>query len=99
MDDMSQQASARGIETEYIDADGRRRVIAPDAIARLITAIPADGEAPRRIFPSTIVVRHGRAARIKPVRRWRGSIRWEIVAQERISGGESATPRISLPPD
>jgi 4-alpha-glucanotransferase len=99
MDDMSQQASARGIAIEYIDADGRRQVVAPDAIARLVAAIPVDAGAARRIFPSTVVVRHGRTAAIKPARRWRGSVRWEVVDQGRISAGESATPRISLPPD
>lgn len=103
MDDISRQAARRGIETEYVDAGGVRRVVDPFAIARLIEAIPPHRNAYRRIFAPTAVVRHGSKAHIKAARRYRGSIRWDVYTYEReaerIAGGESATADIALPLD
>src|SRR6266700_7778032 len=66
MHDLCEQAALRGIETEYIDASGQRRVVDPGTIARLIEAIPHDDKAQRRIFAPTIVVPCGRACRVGP---------------------------------
>jgi 4-alpha-glucanotransferase len=97
MDATLHQAALRGIEIEYVDAGGQHRVVPPQAVARLIEALPANAR--RRIFPPTVVVRRGHACWIRPSARWRGSIRWELFAQQKISEGESATPRIALPAD
>jgi 4-alpha-glucanotransferase len=99
MDDIADQASVRGIETEYIDANGALQVAAAGTIARLIEAIPADRAREGRIYPPTIVLRRGSALRIRPSRRWRGAVRWEIFGEDRAASGEGATPLITLPRD
>jgi len=99
MGDIIEQTSWRGIETEYVDADGRRQVVSPLTLLRLVEAIPADRQARSRIFAPTIVARRGREVRLKPSGRWQGSIRWEVFTPEGIVVGEGATPGVALPGD
>jgi 4-alpha-glucanotransferase len=99
MDDIIEQTLRRGIETEYVDAGGRRRVVSPLTLLRLVEAIPADRQARSRIFAPTIVARRGREVRLKPSGRWQGSIRWEVFTSEGIVVGEGATPGVALPGD
>ena len=54
-----EQAALRGIETEYTDAGGQRRIVGTPTIARLIEAIPVEANRQRRIFPTVVVVRRG----------------------------------------
>jgi 4-alpha-glucanotransferase len=97
MDVILEQAALRGIETEYIDAAGQRRIVGAPTIARLIEAIPVEANRARRIFPPVVVVRRGQRGRIGPSRSWEGRIRWEMFAEGRTLRGETATPHIALP--
>jgi 4-alpha-glucanotransferase len=97
MDVILEQAALRGIETEYTDAGGQRRIVGEPTIARLIEAIPVEANRQRRIFPTVVVVRRGQMARIGPSKPWQGHIRWELIADGSTRRGESPTPHIALP--
>ena len=97
MDVIREQAALRGIETEYIDSAGQRRIVGVPTIARLIEAIPVEANWERQIFPSVVVVRRGQMARIGPLRPWQGRARWELAADGSTHRSERPTPHIVLP--
>ncbi|PYB42952.1 hypothetical protein, partial [Legionella pneumophila] len=57
--DLYAKAQSLGIQTEYIDGSGHRRVTTPEALTAILDALPP--HAPRRIIVDPVVIRAGRA--------------------------------------
>ena len=59
--DLFTKARELGIDTEFVDGQGRRHVTDAAALKIILDALPA--ETPRRILGQAVVVRSGRPAR------------------------------------
>jgi 4-alpha-glucanotransferase len=96
MDELLQRAQRAGIETQYWDAFGRLRHVAPAVISRIADVLAA-GEN-RRILPRTIVVRGQVPHEIHLIGTEGLPLHWEIVSDQKIAEGEANSPVFALPP-
>jgi 4-alpha-glucanotransferase len=70
--DLYAKAQSLGIQTEYIDGSGHRRVTTPEALTAILAALPP--HTPRRIVIDPVVVRGGPAAgAMEALQRQRGA--------------------------
>jgi 4-alpha-glucanotransferase len=99
MDRISERAAQRGIETEYQDGLGCRRVVEPQVLARLLDIMAAKGEPERRMLPWTVVIRRGRDRRQRLDAPDGCEIRWNISTAETTVAGEGQSSSIVLPED
>src|SRR5579864_5887639 len=76
--DLFARARELGIETEFVDGQGRRHVTDAAALKIILEALPA--EPPRRILGRAVVVRSGRPARSELGSAARLPVDWKIVA-------------------
>ncbi len=96
--DLFAKAKDLGIQPEFIDALGKRRVTSETALKTIIDALPAP--VPHRLLREAVVMRSGRPARteLEPVATF--PLRWKIVADLKvIAEGEVHDPVIAWPPD
>jgi 4-alpha-glucanotransferase len=80
--DLFTKAKELGIQTEFTDAQGRRRVIDEAALRTIIDALPP--RAPHDFLDEAVVVRSGRPGRTRLKRPPTLPLRWKIVAQDRV---------------
>src|SRR5712691_1874869 len=99
MDRISERAAQWGIETEYQDGLGRRRVVEPQVLARHLEIVAENGEPERRMLPRTVVVRRGRARRQRLDAPERCEIRWMIATADTPASGEDQSPVMLLEDD
>ncbi len=91
-------ATARnlGIQSEYIDGQGRARVTDQAALQIIVDAMPAS--APCRLLPGPVVIRQGHPSQSEFSRE--AALRWKIVAGgQTVAEGQAAEPAVHWPND
>jgi 4-alpha-glucanotransferase len=99
MNDISDLAAQWGVAPEYSDAFGNRRAVDREVLAHIVDAISGGRPAPRRLLPTTLVVRRGRDARIHiPNPGSDCRVHWEVLSSESVvASGAVEGPTIVLP--
>ena len=96
--DLFAQAKAQGIQTEFLDGQGHRRVTDAAALKIILDALPP--QAPGPLVGQPVVVRSGRPSRTELPATARLPVAWKIVADSGvIAKGESSDHAIDWPTD
>src|SRR5437867_4596042 len=96
--DLFAQAKAQGIQTEFLDGQGHRRVTDAAALKIILDALPP--QAPGPLVGHPVVVRSGRPSRTELPATARLPVEWKIVADSGlIAEGESSDHAIDWPRD
>ena len=100
--DLLAEAKTKGIQAEFVDALGKLRVTAPDALTSILKALP--GKRVYRFVSGTVVVRAGRGSRTELADAAKPPLRWTIsaaaqnvIAQNVIAKGETRERNIIWP--
>ena len=80
--DLFTKAKELGIQTEFLDGQGRRHVTDAAALKIIIDALPA--RVPHRFLEKAVVVRSGRPARTELKQAAAFPLRWKIVAGRKV---------------
>ena len=92
------QADAQGIQTEFLDGQGNRRVTDAAALKIILEALPP--QAPGPLVGHPVVVRSGRPSRTELTAAAGLPVQWKIVAgPELIAKGEASEHAIEWPTD
>ncbi|MGY4473190.1 4-alpha-glucanotransferase [Bradyrhizobium sp. USDA 3364] len=75
--DLYAKAQTLGIQTEYIDGSGHRRVTTPEALTAILAALPP--QTPRRIVTDPVVVRSGHGGQTALAEAARLPVRWKVT--------------------
>src|SRR5437762_8416739 len=87
--DLFAQANAQGIQTEFLDGQGHRRVTDAAALKIILDALPP--QTPGPFIGHPVVVRSGRPARTELSAGARLPVRWQIVSGPKvIAAGEAS---------
>jgi 4-alpha-glucanotransferase len=89
--DLLTKAAEAGIESEFIDVHGHRRVTEPAALEAILAALPA--RAPYRFVDGPVVVRSGLQGRTALRQAVTLPVAWKIVADLKVIAKGSATDR------
>jgi 4-alpha-glucanotransferase len=96
--DLFAQAKAQGIQTEFLDGQGHRRVTDAAALKIILDALPP--QAPGPLVGQPVVVRSGRPSRTELPATARLPVAWKIVADSGlIARGDSSDHAIDWPKD
>jgi 4-alpha-glucanotransferase len=96
--DLFAQAKAQGIQTEFLDGQGHRRVTDAAALKIILDALPP--QAPGPLIGHPVVVRRGRPSRTELPPKAKLPLHWKIVADSGlIVQGEAAERAIDWPTD
>ncbi|NOJ49963.1 4-alpha-glucanotransferase [Bradyrhizobium archetypum] len=76
------EAASRGIQAEFLDGQGRRRVTDAAALKMVLDALPP--QAPGPLISQPVVVRSGRPARTDLQATAKLPAKWKIVADSRV---------------
>jgi len=96
--DLYARAHSLGIQTEYIDGQGHRRVTDAAALKTILDALPL--QTPRRLIGQPVVVRSGHPARTELPQAASFPLRWKIVnGLKVIAEGETRDRIIRWPQD
>src|SRR3982751_6229733 len=96
--DLFAEAKSRGIQTEFVDGQGHRRVTDAAALKIILDALPV--QAPGPMVGAPVVVRAGRPAQTELSHGTTLPVRWQIVAgPDIIAEGEATTRSIAWPTD
>src|SRR5204863_8010190 len=96
--DLFAQARSQGIQTEFLDGQGHRRVTDAAALKIILDALPP--QTPGPFVGGPVVVRSGRPAQTELAHGTMLPVRWQIVAgPEIIAEGAATTRTISWPTD
>ncbi len=89
------EANNRGIQTEFVDGQGHRRVTDVAALEIILNALPP--QTPGPLLGQPVVVRHGRPARseLRPAARF--PVGWKIVSDGVVAEGETSDRVIDWP--
>jgi 4-alpha-glucanotransferase len=96
--DLFTTAKKLGIQTEFVDGQGRRHVTDAVALKIILDALPE--RVPYRFLDEAVVVRSGRPSRtvLKPAAKL--PLRWKIVSGiKTVAQGETGEPAINWPAD
>ncbi len=94
--DLFAQADAQGIQTEFLDGQGHRRVTDPAALKIILEALPP--QAPGSLVGHPVVVRSGRPSRTELTAAATLPAQWKIVAgKELIAEGDTSDRAIEWP--
>src|SRR5436309_16103005 len=96
MDDLLERAQRAGIETQYWDAFGRLRHVAPAVLSRLVDVLTPEER--RRVLPPTVVIRGQAPHAIQLISTQGLPLHWEILSDQKIADGEGNSPVFALPP-
>ncbi|WKA30102.1 4-alpha-glucanotransferase [Bradyrhizobium roseum] len=92
------QADAQGIQTEFLDGQGHRRVTDAAALKIILEALPP--QAPGPLVGHPVVVRAGRPSRTELTAAATLPVRWKIVlGREVIAEGDTSDRAIEWPTD
>src|SRR5258708_7331294 len=75
--DLYAKAKTLGIQTEYIDGHGQRRVTTPEALSAILAALPP--QPARHIIAEPVVIRSGRLTRTELPDAAQLPVRWKIM--------------------
>ncbi len=95
--DLFTRASELGIQTEYIDGQGHRRVTDADALQIIVDALPV--RIPYRFLDQAVVVRSGQPSRTELRPAAALPLRWKIVAADRVIAEGETRERAIVWPD
>jgi 4-alpha-glucanotransferase len=103
--DLFSKARDLGIQTEFVDAHGRRRVTSEAVLGSMVESLPAP--APHPFINRAVAVRSDRTGRTRLKQPPTLPLRWKILAADRvvaeaearIERGDSDEQFISWPPD
>lgn len=96
--DLFARANDLGIQTEFVDGQGQRRVTDRAALKIILDALPV--RTPPRLLPQAVVIRSDRPSRIDLGQAATFPLRWKIVADLKvIAEGETSDPIIAWPPN
>jgi 4-alpha-glucanotransferase len=95
--DLFVKARDLGIQTEFIDGQGRPHVTAADALKVIFEALPP--QTARALIDGPVVVRQGQAAHSMLLRGARFPVRWEIHGEAHVVAGETPGGAIAWPRD
>jgi 4-alpha-glucanotransferase len=96
--DLFARANQLGIQTEYIDGQGHRRVTDAAALEIILDALPV--RVPYRLVSGPVVIRSGQPARTELSHAATFPLRWKIVADLKvIAEGETSDGAIAWPAD
>ena len=95
--DLFLKARDLGIQTEFIDGQGRPHVTAADALKVIFDALPP--QAARALIDGPVVTRQGQAAHSMLLRGARFPVRWEIRDEAHVVAGETPGGAIAWPRD
>jgi 4-alpha-glucanotransferase len=94
--DLFAQASAQGIQTEFLDGQGHRRVTDAAALEIILDALPTQAAGP--LVGGPVVIRSGRPAQTELGPAAKLPVRWKIVEDSRVvAEGESTGRAIEWP--
>ncbi len=94
--DLFAQADAQGIQTEFLDGQGHRRVTDAAALKIILEALPP--QAPGPLVGHPVVVRSGRPSRTELTAAATLPVQWKIVAgKELIAKGDTSDRAIEWP--
>src|SRR6266702_1733363 len=94
--DLYTRAHNLGIQTEYIDGQGHRRVTDASALKAILDALPH--QAPRQLVDLPVVVRASRPARTELTEVARFPVHWKIVSGLNVIAEGEARDRVILWP-
>jgi 4-alpha-glucanotransferase len=89
--DLLTKAAQAGIESEFIDAHGHRRMTEPAALEAILAALPAT--TPYRFVDGPVVVRSGQPGRTALKQAVTLPVAWKIVADLKVIANGTATDR------
>jgi 4-alpha-glucanotransferase len=96
--DLFAQAAARGIQTEFLDGQGHRRVTDAAALKIILDALPQEAQGP--LLGRPVVVRAGRHAATELSAGAKLPVMWKILADSRVvAEGEASGHAIDWPHD
>jgi 4-alpha-glucanotransferase len=96
--DLFTRAKELGIQTEFLDGQGHRRVTDPAALKIILEALPM--HAPYRFLNGAVAVRSGRSSRTELKQAATRPVRWKILAGLKvITQGETRDGVIVWPAD
>jgi 4-alpha-glucanotransferase len=96
--DLSTRAKELGIQTEFVDGQGHRRVTGRAALKIIVDALPV--AVPHRYLDGAVVVRSGLPARTELKQAATVPLRWKIVAGLKvIAEGDTGSRVIAWPAD
>ena len=95
--DLFTQANSQGIQTEFLDGQGHRRVTDPAALKIILDALPP--QAPGPLVGQPVVVRSGRPARTELRPTASLPVSWKIVADAGVVAEGEASGRLIDWPD
>jgi 4-alpha-glucanotransferase len=94
--DLLAQAKTKGIQAEFIDALGKQRVTAPDALTSILTALPE--KRAYRFVSGAVVVRIGRQPRTELTEAAKLPLRWSVVNEAEVVAHGEARERVIIWP-
>ncbi|MDI1267286.1 MAG: 4-alpha-glucanotransferase [bacterium] len=96
--DLFAQAKAQGIQTEFIDGQGHRRVTDAAALKVILEALPPQAAGP--LVGQPVVVRSGRPGRTELRAKAKLPVRWQVLSETTvIVAGEASGRAIDWPQD
>jgi len=95
--DLFEQAKARGIQTEFLDGQGHRRVTDEAALKIVLESLPL--QTPGAVIDGPVVIRAGKSARATLQPSARLPTTWKITAGERIVAKNLAPGRVIVLPE
>ena len=94
--DLFDQAKNLGIQTEFIDGQGHRRVTDAAALKVILDALPP--QTPRRLLADPVVVRSGQPARSELSQAATLPLQWKIVAGSKVIAEGRTSDRVIVWP-
>ena len=95
--DLYTRAHNLGIQTEYIDGQGHRRVTDASALKVILDALPQ--QTPRQLVDLPVVVRASRPARTELTEVARFPVHWKILSGHNVIAEGEASDRVILWPE
>ncbi|MES5481784.1 4-alpha-glucanotransferase [Bradyrhizobium sp. INPA03-11B] len=94
--DLYVKAQTLGIQTEYIDGSGHRRVTTPEALAAILAALPP--HTPRRIVIDPVVVRGGHGGQTQLSEATQLPVQWKLTNGSAVlAQGEAHARSVTWP--
>src|SRR6478752_5788166 len=94
--DLFAEAKSRGIQTEFVDGQGHRRVTGAEALKIILDALPSETRGP--LIGRPVVIRSGRPAKSEISQAVALPVRWKIVTPLKVIAEGEASGRVVVWP-
>ncbi len=95
--DLFEIAKARGIQTEFLDGQGHRRVTDAGALKIILDALPPQAEG--RLIGQPVVVRAGKSPRARLLPSAKLPTQWKITSGQKVIAKNVAPARVIILPE